>query len=156
MQTHLRSRDYQSDLNAWIETVANQRCNPTQHLVDGVWDNTWDALAPVSTLTLRADGRAGLINSGGSPAYIHWNWWPGYTFNLNGAENFRFVELTNTIERNVEGSGFSHVCDVKAVPKYWQLDMEQWTYNAHGSVGIVRQIHDRITALENTYQLLGT
>lgn len=135
---------YQSDVSSWVEAVANQRCNPVAH-----GDGTYDALTPLSTLHLCADGRAGLV--GGV-----WKWLPGLTVSLNGVSNYRFIELTHTIKRGIEGTGYTHTVDINAVLKFWQLDMEQWTYAAHGLEGIVRQIHDRVNALENTYQILRT
>ncbi len=122
--------NYQTDLNNYAETVCNQR------------------MTPLSTVSLRCDGRAGLVAGA-------WNWYPGKNISLNGSESYRMIEITHTIERNVEGSGFSHVVDLSLVPKFMQLDMEQWTYSAHGDVGVARQLHDRVQALENTYQLFN-
>lgn len=122
--------NYQTDVSNYAETVCNQR------------------MTPLSTVSLRCDGRAGLVSGA-------WQWYPGKTISLNGAESYRMIEITHTIERNVDGSGFSHIVDLSLVPKFLQLDMEQWTYSAHGDVGVARQLHDRVQALENTYQLLN-
>ena len=106
----------------------------------------WTASLPLSTVNIRADGRAGLISNA-------WMWWPGLTIGLNGDVVWRIIELTHNIERDVEGTGFNHVVDASLVPINMQIDLDQWTYNRYGDVGIVRQMHDRIQALENTYQL---
>lgn len=121
---------YQRDLENYVETVANQR------------------MTPLSTVNLQCDGRAGLVNGA-------WQWLPGKNISLNGSEYYRMVEIIHTIERDVNGSGFSHVVELSLVPKTLQLNMEQWTYSRYGDVGVARQLHDRVQALENTYQLFN-
>lgn len=65
------------------------------------------------------------------------------------------IEIKNTIERNVEETGFSHVADLSLVPKTQPLDLTQWLYIQHGEGGIARQLHDRVTSLEANWQLLN-
>jgi hypothetical protein len=143
--------NYQLDLQNYAETVALQRGGYvpktpyTPPLSSSLSNYNSNVL---STVSLRCDGRAGLVNGA-------WSWYPGLSLSLNDSESWRMIEIAHTIERNVEGSGFSHVVDLKLVPKTFQLDMEQWTYNQHGDVGISRQLHQRIEALENTYQLFN-
>jgi hypothetical protein len=134
---------FQQDLNNYVETVANQRSNPVLNA-----NGLYDANVPLSTCRLRADGRAGLING-------VWMWYPGLNLSLNGSNSWRIMEITHTIERNVENTGFSHVVDLSLVPINMQIDLDQWSYNRYGDLGIIRQLHDRLSALENTYQLIN-
>lgn len=131
---------YQTDLANYAETVALQRCGYVPNGVGGFTPNV------LSTLSFRCDGRAGLV--GGA-----WKWYPGLTVSFNGAVNYRMIEVKHTITRDVDGSGFDHVVDLSLVPKFFQLDMDQWTFNQHGDIGVSRNIDNRVQALQDSYQL---
>jgi hypothetical protein len=110
---------------------------------------------PLSTLTVTADGSAGIIGGVNK-------WQPGYTATVYAPQDnintrvFRMQEIHNVVARNVNGSGYNHIAELNMVPQYQPLDTLQWTYAAKGAAGINRGFEDRISYLEAFGQVKST
>jgi hypothetical protein len=107
---------------------------------------------PLQRLSLNAVGDVGLI--GGA-----WKWLPGYrvtvnipTLGLNNVE-YRFMEIHHIIERPGE-FGWMHRVEVGMVPATAPLETLRWTYSDKGDIAVMRQLRDRVRALEQMLNIL--
>jgi hypothetical protein len=82
-----------------------------------------------------------------------WKWLPGYrvtvnipTLGLNNVE-YRFMEIHHIIERPGE-FGWMHRVEAGLVPATAPLETLRWTYSDKGDIAIMRQLRDRLRAVE--------